>query len=1570
MIEGIDNAYPLSPMQQGMLYEILKNPASDIYVAYIAIDIVGKMNPDTLRLAWDKTVVQHETLRTRFLWHGLDEPLQLVNSDVDLDWKVCADTAAGEIENSVRQWVEAQRQIKLEISDVPPMRLRLFRISEDFSVLIWVVHHLLADDWSTPLVLRSVAEHYQNLVNAPEIMQSENTAASTPSFEYVRYIDWLQKLDQKPLLDYWTPVLAQLSPTPIAAHNAFKVDAGPGPEWRHEAIVHNRFEATLSKATSDALLEVCRSYSITLSTLMHVAWGIVLSRYTGSKRVVFGTSVAGRSCPLVNVDSAVGLFLNTLPTQIDTSFAGSVQEFCQSVQQQLFEHLKFEHLSLAEMSKQRAREYSDEMFESVLVIESHGPELSIDVENSAISFGNIRYFTDSNYPLTALIFPATELQIHLVYDTTRFEHNLVAAISAELQAALKALCNSELVSIQNVKENLRQNTQEIYSRDVTPSVHYPCFVDEWIDCHADSDAWAVVDATGSFTYKQLSQSAGGIAQQIMLRDAPAGTFVGICLAAEFMQIAAIYGVLKSGCAYVPLDPEWPNSRLCLALQDANISIIVTTRKWASRFTEFTHVIVIEDCDSISSNAEFNTVAMRAGKQPAYMIFTSGSTGRAKGVPISHENLIYSTRARIDYYTETPERYMLLSSYAFDSSVAGIFWTLCTGGTLVLPHSAGQRDVAEIEALVFANQITHTLCLPSLYALLLRYSEADRLGSLCTVIVAGEACHADVISQHRQALPHTDLYNEYGPTEATVWATVSRLHRREAEVPYVNAPKNVAVDGVRSVPIGEPIPGTRIEIVNQHRELCPQGIAGEIKICSDGVAMGYHHDSTLSSDKFEIENGHRAYYSGDLGVLGFDNQLYFMGRIDSQLSVRGHRVEPGEIESRLCRHPAVAQAVCVLTPIGNHAHPEKSSKQLVCYFTLSAGILATGGEEKNPVILTINDPELRQEINDIRSFAANLIADELPAHFRVSQFIPLTQIPLLPNGKIDVTGLPSATASSNVNNAELGDLNASQGNTPPLVSALCELVGSVLGQNTVHAQDSFFSLGGDSLNAIRLVAAARERNIAISIPMLGTANSITELAQLSAEEAKQPKQEKFIYSAHDTFGETPLTPIQRWYFSANHPKPAHWNMACVVELKTPVHSAQVVTAIERYIAVCPSLFTQFREQNNQLLQVIPQTSLQKVEIVQQDSSNNDEAVIEILSDRQSDFDLRKGELCSFIVLEDSQHKCERFCWVIHHLVTDAISNGLIADHIVANIFQDPATPVPIQDTGPSFRHCALAGLTQNQAEAVTVAGALPNYPWLESNADYFSVPITADTMTVLTDICQAGGMRIPETLLYLLLTSASRVYPTDEFRVDVETHGRDRYIDFVDISNVVGWFSDFYALIASRYSAPPSLTAAIQFSKVFNRKGSHQMPLFSDCPESFFAGASAKQNQFNFLYNFLAIEGIHPGRDAIHISSNKTDAEGGFEIRHLINPAFRDTENRRSHAIEIQVVNEQDQLLVFWQVDNTCQFHSDISHWQHEFKQDINAFVTQNNTVKLNTQSAFIDSGMEHDELAEFLESLE
>ena len=626
--------------------------------------------------------------------------------------------------------------------------------------------------------------------------------------------------------------------------------------------------------------------------------------------MAYGTVTSGRPTQLSGVESMVGIFINTLPALVSVEPEWSLLEWLQACQEQLLNLRQYEATPLNEIQRWSDLPPGRSLFESIVVFENY-PTLSPSSLDLGFKIENIRYLEQSNYPLALLVVPDESLALMLLYDPARFEESAIARLLDHLEMLLTAFVKQPQIKLGQLPRLTAVEVQQLSHWQQTDYPRERC-IHQLIETQVEKtpDSLAVVYNGQRLTYSQLNQRANQLAHHLRSLGVKTGERVALGLHNSLEMVIGIFGVLKAGGVYIPLDPTYPPARLNYCLQDTAPKVLLTQQRINWPNLSVLRINLDETNPDLESMATTNPPNLASPEDLAYIIYTSGSTGQPKGVMVNHCNLVHSTTARSQVYTDPVERFLLLSSIAFDSSVAGLFWTLSQGGTLVLSPYRLEQDLHQLACLIADEKITHTLCVPTLYNLLIEATAPEKLTSLHTAIVAGEACGRSMAQQHYAKLPQTRLYNEYGPTEASVWSTVYFVRPKLAPGP---------------IPIGRPITNTQIYLLDVNLKPVPIGAEGEIYIGGDGVAQGYLNQPERtatafiktelipdSSLPFPCPN---LYKTGDLARYREDGNLVWLGRCDRQVKIAGHRIELGEIEEALLAYETVQEAVVVTQSLG-------------------------------------------------------------------------------------------------------------------------------------------------------------------------------------------------------------------------------------------------------------------------------------------------------------------------------------------------------------------------------------------------------------------------------------------------------------------------------------------------------------------------------------------------------------------------------------------------------------------------------------------------------------------------------
>jgi nonribosomal peptide synthetase protein BlmX len=1052
MPEDVVDAYPLSALQAGMIFHREYHPESAIYHDIFGYHLRMPLDLPKLEAAVRALVERHPALRTAVHLDGFSEPLQLVHRTAPLPLGVTdiREQSQEEQERTLRAWLEAEKLRGFAEHERPMLRFHVHIRSAGTFELFLSFHHAVLDGWSDANMLLELAISYQALLDGEAIPFSAPQTAYREFIALERQVQASAEARQ-----FWKDKLSGAAPLVLPRwHASAPAAAGAtGDADGSRGVTVQR--VPISNETSDALRRLARSLAVPLKSVLLAAHMRLLASLGGVSDIVSSLSVAGRP-ETVDANQVLGLHINSTPIRIRLD-GGSWIDLIHAAFREERDALPYRRYPLAEI--QRLAGVRRLVETSFYYTHYHNIEPLARLPQFEILdrliYEETSFALVANFNLDPF---RDELGLTLACDQTQFDTEQRQWLGDYYERAIAALvadpsARYELADLMTEDERARLlafNDTAAASSTLTAveaetrtgeTGERLVLLHERIAEQARRvpNARAVACGERSLTYAELDAQAERIATQLRAAGAGPDRLVGLCVSRSVEMVAGMLGVLKAGAAYLPLDPEYPQDRLDFMVRDARPHAVLASAPFVGRMRAAGASVL--DLDAAIATMDGATAALPAfatmpaltPENLAYVIYTSGSTGRPKGTLVSHANLAHSTAARLAYYRDPVAAYLLLSSYAFDSSVAGLFWTLATGGTLVIPQAEVLRDPEAILDLLDRHAVSHTLALPSLHAALLEAASDRQLPHLRAVIVAGEACAPHVVARHHRLWPGVALFNEYGPTEATVWSTVAMCE------PAADA-------GV--VPIGGPIPGARVYVLDAHGRLAPLGVPGELHVGGPGVTRGYleRPDATVAAflpDPFSPVPGARMYRTGDACRFRYDGQLEFLGRLDHQVKIRGHRVELGEIEAAL-RADADIEDAAVLAQ-----EEAPGDVRLVAYIVAP----------KKPAAD-------RQRLRDT-------LQRRLPEFMLPSRFLFLDALPRTPNGKLDRAALSGAGAESE---------EAERAYAPPsdaVESALAAIWAQVLKVDRVGIEDDFFSLGGDSILSIQIIARAKRAGLRVT-----------------------------------------------------------------------------------------------------------------------------------------------------------------------------------------------------------------------------------------------------------------------------------------------------------------------------------------------------------------------------------------------------------------------------------------------------------------------------------------------------------
>ncbi len=1330
---------------------------------------------------------RHAALRTTFPAQD-GKPVQRVHDAETVMVDFGAEDASDLSESEMARRLVAVARRPFDLERGPLFRARLFVRSKDDQVLLLVFHHIVGDFWSIAVLLEELGRLYPAVRSGGRVDLSPLALQAT---DYARrQAALLAGVEGERLWRYWEKRLA--GPLPVLnfptdrPRPAVQTDRGAS---RSLALDHH---------LTERLVALSGAHGASLYTTLLTAFQVLLHRYTAQDDVIVGSPVAGRNQP--GFSGVVGYFVNTLPMRGDLSgnptFASLLDRVRTTVHEAL-EHQDFPYPLMVERLTLPRDPSRSPVFQVLFVFQKAQGRTTRELSSLTLQEPGPRIEL-GGLPLELL---------PLDIGVAQFDMTLVAAEQNQ-RLAVSLDYNADLFGAATIERFLAQfrtllgaivarPEQPIDALDILPGSERRQLLSDWnttrsegpgaetitqlfaIQVNRSPDAPAVAFGDRELTYAELNARANRLAHHLRGLGIGALARIGLCAERSLELIVGILGILKAGGAYVPLDPEYPEERLEFLIADARIDLVLTQDSLRSRFVDrVAHVVGLDagaGIEVIDGECDDDPAQHGGGEDLAYVIYTSGSTGTPKGVMVSHRNLVHSTHARRVFYDEPMSGFLLLSSFAFDSSVAGIFGTLCHGGTLVLPPPGVQNDPFRLADQIGDRRVSHLLCVPSLYELLLAEAPLERLRGLRVAIVAGEPCRGTLVARHRAALPKTALVNEYGPTEATVWCAAHRCIGDELRAG--GEPRAL-------VPIGRPIANTRIYVLDAHSEPVPIGVAGELHVGGPGVARGYLDRPRLTAerflpDPFGDDSGGRLYRTGDLARWLPGGTLEFLGRIDDQVKVRGYRIELGEVESVLVQHPAVREAVVVAR------EDIPGTGRLVAY------------------LVTESD---RDSDTDSHIDWRHWVRGRLPEYMVPAAFVLLDRLPLSPNGKIDRKALPVS---------EPGHLAArSEYVAPrdPVEDRLARIAAEVLHCDRVGVHDNFFDLGVDSILSIQIASRARQAGLELSPGLLFQYPTIAELA------ARTDRASPSLADQGPVSGPLPLTPIQREFFAKDLPEPHHYSQSLLLETRPAPDADRMAQAVKALIAHHDALRLRFTPTATGWSQAgaaeevpVPFSRFDLSALAETDQSLAIEA---LAAGFRRSLDLTAGPLVRVALFDLGPDRPARLLLVIHQLAVDTVSWRILLEDL-ETLDRQLARGVPpeLPPKTTSFRSWAehleqsARATTLEDEEAYWLAEEFrPVVPLpldfghdrdpgsLDESA---TVTITLDedeTRTLLEEVPLAFNTRVEDALLTALTEALAEWTGHEAVRLDLEGQGRDRALDF---SRTVGWFTTRFPVTLER-----------------------------------------------------------------------------------------------------------------------------------------------------------------------------
>ncbi len=1518
---------PLASSQQRLWFLDQLSPGSPQYNIATALLLSGPLDAEVLQQSLQSIIARHEAMRTAFRVEQ-QNPVQIVVPGCDFTLPTVDLTgvpAAQQLEQC-RELAESEALTAFDLTKPPLLRGKLLRTAPQEHTLLLTMHHIVSDGWSMAVLADEVAQYYLALTTG------EKPSLAPLPIQFADYATWqrgqLSAKREQELLSYWRTQLEGAPP-----HLRLPQDF-PRPATQTYAGSVQR--CTVSTELTAALREYSQSQNATLYMTLLAAFQVVLARYSGQHDVCVGSPIANRSRE--ETERLIGFFANTLVMRSNVSENPAFKDFLTQVRRTTLDAYAHKDLPLDRILEelQPERNLSSTPLFQVMFVMQNIPLAARQLDDLTLKEVSFDHAPVSSFDATLNIDELEDaLRLSFVYNTSLFQPETAARMVASYEEVLRQIVSNpaqRVLELPIVPMDERKMLLNTWSKTTQAPLPEQC-INELITLQAKRtpEQTAVVDGAGSLTYGELEARSNCWARSLQAAGVQREDVVAICIDRSCEMIVALLGVMKSGGAYLPLDPEQPSGRLLAMLEDSGAALLLTTSSHADCFVE-SKVELLSVDEKAEELRSYSPEPLDNAADPsdlAYIIYTSGSTGTPKGVEIEHRGLVNHALSLAAAYELTPGDGMLqFLSIGFDAAGEEIFPALISGAALHIHPTP--RELIGADLLNWSRQQkVNVLHIPppvwDSVRLAIVDSGADSASHLKTVLTGGEGVSRTKLASFQQfTLGKVKLLYAYGVSEATITSTL------------LTANDHIAPRSTDRVPIGRAIPNQQLYVLDAFQNLVPPGVPGELYIGGTGVGRGYRGRPELTAERFitlEFELGpERLYRTGDLVRFLHDGNLEFLGRIDHQIKVRGCRIEPAEIETAIGEHPAVSDVAIVARD-----NPS-TGKRLIAYITANS--------------------EWTLEPRSMREF----LSSKLPAPMIPADFVALEKLPRGSTGKVDISALPDPPAR---------DGEASRNYRAPETSeeqTLVDIWQAVLGLQRLGVDDNFFALGGDSIQTIQVVSKAADAGLRVTPRQMFEHQTIAELAVVVELITKSRIDQGPVT------GEVPLTPIQHAFFDQGLRNPNHFNQAVMLAIDPIVTEQMVSQAAQQLIAHHDILRARYEQdisgQWKQQIVPLHEVEIETVDLSLIPTEKQPAAIEEATEKWQASLSITDGPLVRFVYFYGGMENAPQLLVVSHHLVIDGVSWRILigdlellfrqfANHTEAAL---PPKTSSVQIWADHLQQFATAPEAANElvywntqaddasSDKETSEDALENtYESAETIRNELS---REETQHFLQNATRPYRSSPAELLLTVVAKTVADIESKSQVAINMEGHGREELFDDVDLSRTIGWFTSLFPLHiqapASEGFEPWIMAVKEQSRAVPHRGVGYGILRWLTNSGRKLAAAQQTTIAFNYLGSF---DQLLPDNALVN---GMKEAPG----------PLNDPRNMRPHRWEINAYIRNERLCIDWTYSSALDAHQTMKTYGDRLFKELQQIIEHcmQETEGRATPSDFPLAGVDQEEL--------